>query len=458
MELPYADGPGPPERFLDLHRFWSGETIAALEDIEAIRRQYAPQVPTGSNLWDTANRKGFDYLRSYKNYVTYGAEGFYPGTALDAVVGELQTKGDLSTPFWFNEFVTGGSGTYGNTKGEIRMWAYLGLLNYGQSYLAWTFNTHLGGEEQALFGLLDHDGTPSWKYDEFGQIAHEFAKIQNLGFPRYHTPEVAIAYSFDTDIASHIPGNANNSTAHYWSIPYQEQVNGAFAPFFRDNVVAAFINLADAKLSGYKLVVVPGDYIMDPQSSAALRSYVQAGGTVVMTAFSAKADENSRWFGTPLPGSLSDVFGLRTSQFYRPDTSPGYTYQGLTAQAKHPFYEVLEPQTAQVIARLSNVPDNVPAITENSFGKGHAFYLALPAGESTLEPLVRSLYKQLQIEPGPVTPDGVYARRVEGRVLYVNTTAAPATIAINGDKQGVLTGKQYHGSLVLAPYVVDLLQ
>lgn len=458
VELPYVDGPGPPERLLDLHRFWSDQTLGALEEIESIRRQYAPQIPTASNLWDTAERKGFDYLGSYKNYVTYGAEGFYPGTALDTVVGELLTKGDLPTPTWFNEFVTGGSGSYASAKGTIRMWAYLGLLHYGQTYLAWTFNTHQGGEEQALFGLLDHDGTPSWKYDEFARVAREFAQVEKLGFPRYHTPEVAIAYSFDSYIASLYPGGANSSTAHYLSIPYRDQIDGAFAPFFRDNIDAAFVNLAHAKLSGYKLVVVPGDYILDPRSSEVLRAYVENGGTVIMTAFSAKADEHSRWFGSPLPGTLSDVFGLRTSQFYRPETPPAFTYRGTAAQAKHSFFEVLEPHTAQVLARFSNVAENTPAITENTFGRGHAFYLALPAEEATLEPLVRSLYGRLDIRPGPATPDGVYARTVEGRNLYVNTTSESVTIPVRGDKQGILTGKLYHNALILAPYGVDLLQ
>ena len=124
--------------------------------------------------------------------MSYGAEGFYPTDPLRASVDVLLTKGDLPTPTWYNEFVTGGPGNYG-TKGTIRMWAYVGLIDYGQTYLAWTFNTHQDGEEQALFGLLDHDGAPSWKYREFAQIASEFAKLEHLGFPRYHKPDVAIA-------------------------------------------------------------------------------------------------------------------------------------------------------------------------------------------------------------------------------------------------------------------------
>ena len=72
-------------------------------------------------------------------------------------------------------------------------------------------------------------------------------------------------------------------------------------------------------------------------------------------------------------------------------------------------------------------------------------------------PLYRQLYASLGIAPGPVTPDGVYARAVEGRVLYVNTTGEARDIAIAGAKSGVLSGKQWQGSLHLEPLGVELL-
>jgi beta-galactosidase len=455
VNLPYGDGPGAPEPYLDLHRFWSDESIAALLEIDAVRERYAPEVPTASNLWDYSPRRGFDYFKAYKKFVTYGAEGFYPGTALDTVAGALLTKGDLPTPLWFNEFITGGSGSYGGPKGSIRMWAYLALLNYGQTFLAWTFNTHLGGEEQALFGLLDHDGTPSWKYEEFKQIATEFAQLQNLGFPRFQKPEVAIAYSFESSIASHPPNGT--SARNYYSTPYREQVDSALQPFFEDNIDAAIINIAYDSLD-YKLLIVPGDYVMDEASATAIRNYVKGGGTVIMTAFSAKVDEHNQWFNTPLPGRLSDVFGIRTSQFYRPATPPALSFGGRSLQATNSFYEVLEPRTASTLASFTGLPEPSPAITENEYGKGHAIYLATPAQTSILGPLVESLYTELKIERGPVTPPGVYARVVDGRTLYVNSTGETKTVAIDGDKRGVITNKRYKDSLTMAPYQVDLLQ
>ena len=457
VQLPYADGPSPPERYLDLHRFWSDATISVLEDLEKVRERNVPNLPAVSNLWDWAWRRGFDYLSSYKKYVSYGAEGFYPANPLDVSFGALLEKGDLSTPAWFNEFTSGSGGSYGGPKGIIRMWAYLALIDYGQTFLAWTFNTHRGGEEQALFGLLDHDGTPSWKYYEYKQIANEFSKLQHLGFPRYHKPKVAIAYSFESNIASH-PSGPSNTVRSYFSAGYIEQVESAMQPFFEDNIDVALINVGHSNLEAYKLLVLPADYLMDIASADAIRNYVRQGGTVIMTAFSAKVDETNQWFDTPLPGRLSDVFGIRTSEFYRPSTPPEIILNGRAEKASIGFYEVLEPRTAKAMASFTNTPEKSPAITVNNYGKGRAIYVGVPAQMSVLAPLVRSLYTDLGIQKGPETPAGVYARVVEGRTLYVNTTCQERTVTVSGTKRGIISGQSYDGVIRLKPYDADLVE
>ncbi len=460
VDLPLGNGPGPSERYLDLHRFWSDVSVARLQDLEDIRRRNMPDVPSISNLWDTAPRRGFDYLSTYKSYVSYGTEGFYPGDPVSGSLLALTEKGDLTTPIWFDEFVAGGGGWYGE-PGRSRMYAQLALLIGGQSVLAWTFNSHLGGEEQTLFGLLDHDSTPSWKLDEFARIASDYKLLSKYGFPRYTHPQVAIAYSFDSFIDSFIdshPDGPSNSAREYFKTPYTEQVEGAFEPFFRDNIDTAIINIGHASLAPYKLVVVPADYLMDAASAKAIRDYVSSGGTVLMTAYSAKVDEHGQWFDTPLPGRLSDVFGLRTAQFYQPDVPPEFEIVGKTAKASIKYYEVLEPGTASTLASFSNIEGNPPAVTVNKFGKGQAIYLAAPSQPSLIGPVVRALYGSLGIQPGPETPEGVYARAVDGRTLYVNTTKESQDVSVGMKAHGILSNKSYAGKMELAPYQSDLVE
>ncbi len=456
VQIPYGDGPGPFERFLDLHRYWSDVTVGRLMDLEAIRKKNVPDKPTISNLWDTSGRRGFDYLSTYKQYVSYGAEGYYAGDPISGGFDSMMIKGALPTPIWFNEFQAGGGGFYG-AKGRSRMWAYFGLINGEQGLLAWTFNSHRGGEEQALFGLVDHDNSPSWKLDEWAVIASEFKKLQAMGFPREVRPQVAFAYSFESSVASD-PHSPSNTVRQYITTSYMDQEHNAFAPIFNDNIDSAVINIGHEDLSIYKLVVVPGDYLMDKASADAIRTYVINGGTVIMTAFSAKVDEHNQWFDTPLPGRLTDVFGLKTNAFYHKGGPLTGKIGDTDFSTPIDFYEVLEPSTAEVLARFSNLEGFPPVVTLNRFGKGQAIYVATPADPSVMQGLYRSLYTQLGIVPGPKTPDGVYARVVDGRTLYVNSTTDPRDIPLSGDKVGVLTGKTWHGSLHLDAYGVELLQ
>ncbi len=456
VELPYGDGPGPAERYLDLRRYWSDVTISALKDLEAVRQKNVPNAPAVSNLWDTAWSKPFDYLGSYRDYVSYGAEGFYPGEPVGASLGAMMVKGDIAAPIWFNEFTAGGGGYYG-TKGRSRMWAYIALIDQAQTILAWTFNSHLGGEEQALFGLVDHDNTPSWKVDEFAQIAREFHKLQEFGFPRMDQPQVAIAYSFDNAMVTSTPGQ-HPTVTQYYKLGYMDQVQGAYEPFFTDNIDAAVINLSYVPLEKYRLVVIPGQYLVDEKSADAVRHYVQNGGTVIMTGYSDKADADGQWFDTPLPGRLTDVFGLHTNAFYRAEKPLQMMIGGKAVTAKDRYYEVLELSTAKPLARFTTTPEKSVAVSINHFGKGQAIYVATASQASVIEPLVRTLYPELGIAQGPKTPAGVYARVVDGRTLYVNSTTSPKIIKISGSKTGALSGKRYTGSLRLEGYGVELLQ
>ncbi len=456
VDLPYVRGPGPNERYLDLRRYWSDDTIGVLKDLEAVRKVYAPNLPVASNLWPTAWGKGFDYLRSWDEISTYGAQGFYPGDPLGAGFEVMMNKASHTTPIWFNEFTAGGGGYYGE-PGRSRMWAYFGLLYYSQTFLAWTFNSHLGGEEQALFGLIDHDDRPSWKVDEFKRIASEFRTLKTMGFPRYRTPEVAIHYSFDTNWLTN-PPDGPNTMKEYFKGNYTDQVKAAFAPFFRDNIDAAVIDIGHDPIDKYKLIVLSSAYLIDDATAAAVRHYVANGGTLIMTGYSAKVDATGKWFNTPLPGRLTDVFGLRTNEFYRSWNPLVVSFQGKQLTGSDNYYEVLEPSTAKTLAVFENTPTKSPAITVNKYGKGRAIYLATAAQAPFIEPLIRSLYGELGIERGPSTPEGVVARMVDGRTLYVNTMNASATVRFEGTKTGILSHKSYVQKIDLQPYGAELLQ
>jgi beta-galactosidase len=456
IRIPSVAGVGPNERYLDMRRFWSDATLDVLKDLESIRKKHAPTKPAISNLFSDAVRRGFDYLSTYRQYTTHGAFGYYAGNVTAGAFETMMMKGAMTSPVWFNEFQAGNFAFYGE-KGRSRMLTYFGLLNGGQGMLAWTFNSHLGGEEQIIFGLIDHNDRPSWKLDEWGAISREFKTMQTLGFPRELKPEIAVSYSWESRQAASRQAEGIRLNKYY-STPYRDHKHNAFAPLYNDNIDVAVLNIGHEDLGRYKLLVIPGEYLMDKAATAAVRKYVGDGGTVVMTALSAKVDGNNQWYGTDLPGGLSDVFGLRTQEFYNHPVPLAGAIDGVEFKTTLNLYEVLEPSTAQVLARFSNVEGAPPVVTMNRYGKGGAIYVATQAQPSVLQPLYRQLYRELGIKRGPVTPEGVYARVVDGRTLYVNTTKKGVEVDIAGQGKGILSGKSWNGKLQLGAYGVDVVE
>lgn len=449
-QIRFPDASSPAERYLDMRRFWSDAAVDVLKDLESIRKKYAPTKAALSNLWPDGPRLGFDWLTTYRQYATHGAFGYYANDVLDGAYSTMEAKAGMSAPVWFNEFQAGREGYYGE-KGRSPMLAYLGLLNGGQGVLAWTWNSHLGGEEQILFGLLDHDDTPSWKLDEWGRLAREFQMMQKLGFPREMKPEVAISSSWESMVAA-------DRVKDYYATPYSVQKRNAFDPLYNDNIDTAVINIKYEDLSRYKLLVIPGEYLMDRSATDAVRKYVSNGGTAVMTASSDKVTENNQWYNTSLPGNLTDVFGLKTHAFDKNLPPLTGVINGVPFKTSINSYELLEPSTAEILARFSNVEGNPAVVTVNRFGKGRAIYVATQAQPSVLQPLYRYLYRELGIKRGPLTPAGVYARVVNGRTLYVNTNRNAVEIDIEGEKKGVLSGKSWSGKLLLGSNGVDVLE
>ena len=206
----------------------------------------------------------------------------------------------------------------------------------------------------------------------------------------------------------------------------------------------------------YKLVVVPGLYLLDKAGADNLRKFVLNGGTAIMTAYSAKVNENNQWHETSLPGRLTDVFGLRTNEFY--DARVLKTRVGSEEVTLDiGFHEILEPSTAEVLAQFTNLDQAPPSVTVNAFGRGRAIYVATHAQRQIMRPFYQQLYDTLGIQPGPKTPDGVYARVIEGRTLYVNSTGEPKEIPIEGTMTGLLSGKKWSGTLKLDPLDAELL-
>ena len=451
---------GPPERRLDFRRFVSDEVAGFFGRLLERVNAGAPGALTTTNMWYYSSTKYFDYAPiAYAGKLSRGGCGFYPGVSLhdrldDALFGIARIQFENTTPFWCTEFVSDTA-----VPGAMRRAAYASLMMGNQLACVWTWQTMPAGEEQFLQGLVDWDGQPNRKYYEYKAIAGEFRKIAPYGFPYRPHAEVALAFSFPSQIAS-----ASFPESH------DQQVETMFSWLNKHNLDVRVVDPTLSKLR-YKLLVLPGLAVMDEVSAANIRAFVHAGGTVVMTGYSAVLNESGQAFETTHPGRLNDVFGIRVGGFEEsrlmnelskvgttgPHLRVNYRSHELSCESTR--FDVIEPKGAEVLGRIVGLDRDYPLVTTHRYGTGTAIYLGVPASDSLLEAILGDLVDQLDIKKGPAVPEGVMARQIDSKhFLYLNLEGTAKQVVVQGPSRSILNDRKYENGFVLDPFQPDFVE
>ena len=450
-----------PERMLDFRRFVSDEVNSILFKVLDVVNKNAPNALTNTNAWYYSPLKYFDYSQiAYSGKMTREGCGFYPGTTLttnfgvmNALFGISRIQFESTNPFWCSEFTTMTA-----VPNAIRKQAYSTLFYGNQMVCGWTWQSMHAGEEQYLEGLLDWDGIPNRKYDEYKQIATEFKKIEKF-FPYKLQSEVGLAFSYPSQIAS-----------SSFPVQHENQLQACWNLFYWRNMDANIVEISKSSLN-YKLLFVPGVTVMDETTATKIRDFVKNGGTVIMTSNSAVVDETGQVFASTRPGRLNDVFGIRVGSYEETEMineisgksykgkKMEFTYKGKSINTESARFDIIEPKGAEVIGSITSLDKDYPIMTSNKYGKGHAIYVGLPADGSTLNHLLDELINELSIKKGPDVPSGVMARQIdEKHVLYLNVSGEPKEIKMNGKSRSILFDKDYTGNFTISPYEPELIE
>lgn len=466
---------GAPEARLDMRRFFADGIEGFITKLKETVERCAPGIPHSSNHYAELEELGFDYLNTYGDFVDYPGMGFYPGYQITEryhfMAGNYNFRlAETGRSMWCLEFQVGGQGVHHGPYGTIRMQAMLCLLNRGQMILGWTWRSMLAGEEQYLCGILGHDGLPTVNYREYQEIAGDMQKLQQYAFPYLPRPEIAVAWSFD-----------NDRVVQYGRAQYHQTSRQNLAEIqsvFHDlNLDYNTIGLKNRKQE-YKLLILPGYVLMSQEEAAEVRRFVEQGGTVIMTAYSATVDEHSQVFSTPRPGRLEDVFGIRVAGFDRTGAewrdfagnaelvedekgkrellkvSGAVTGEAFYIDVE--YYEELELHTAREYAAF--VDKGSCAVSVNTYGEGKAYYVAAETNKDLLEWLIKEIAPSIGLREGLKVPEGIQAREIaQGQRFYVNTTRNAVLVPLEKPGEGVLSGQQYQDALLLEPYDAELV-
>ncbi len=325
-------------------------------------------------------------------------------------------------------------------EGWMRLWAYRALAHGACGTIFFRWRTACFGQEQHADGILPHGGQENRRYRELARMGAELKQVSERIDATQVVSQAAIVMGYEGRWAM----EAGLNIPAMWGEKDAARIHEAF---LRRNIpIDAFDPHGD--LSKYKLVIAPRLWLVDERIAANLRSFVEKGGLLCLTAASGVVDEFNKSFFTPRPGPLALLSGIEVSDLSplsQPAALASQAVPGLQGGQAVILADEIHPTSAEVLATFnSGWRKGLPALTRNTYGQGQVFYLGTVLEGETLTALVDYLCAQAGIEAGPVTPEGVYAYERRGekeRLLFlINQNEQPQQVQLEEGWQDLFTG------------------
>lgn len=288
----------------------------------------------------------------------------------------------------------------------------------GVCYFQWRAGR--GGMEKLHGSVLMQDAPHDTRV--FREVAALGAELQALsGIAGAAIPSsVAVVWDIDSEWARSLNSGLYSLpwprvAAHAWHRPLWERGIGV-------DVVDATRDFA-----AYRVVIVPGVFLLRPGFAERLQAAARAGTQVVIDGLSAWVDQDMACVTGGRPGPLGEALGLRCEEFdqLRDDESVplddphGWLGAGATAQQ---WVDRIQVADAEVMVRLAGgFHDGFPAVTRKALGAGHMWYVAVGLTPAARVHLLAKLCAAAHVVPClPHLPAGVIAReRTQPGARYV---------------------------------------
>ena len=210
--------------------------------------------------------------------------------------------------------------------------------------------------------------------------------------------------------------------------------------------IAADVISEEQALSRYDLVIAPTLYLIKDGAAERIAEYVKNGGTFVGTCLTGLADRDDLCFLGGFPGGvLKDVFGVwceETDALGDGESVP-VSYNGKSYAATE-ICDILHLRTAEALGEYDGeFYAGTPAVTENRYGKGAAYYVAFRADGALIRDLCGALIEKTGLTPDldAALPTGVSARRRGDLTFVMNFSDRDREIACETAHRDLLTGE-----------------
>ena len=352
--------------------------------------------------------------------------------------------------------------------GQLRLLAFSHLGSGADMVEYWHWHSLHNACETYWKGVLSHDFSENHVYKEACTIGADLKRL---------SPEL-LHLKKQNDVAIMVSNESLSALRTFLRsggfVTYNEVVMDLFTALYEQNyecdIIPAYAPFETLKQ--YKAILTPALYCASEETLNNLKQFTAEGGLLISTFKTGFSDENAKVYADTQPHILHEVFGAQYNQFSIAEnmdvngdgTSDTYISGNTRIDG---FFECLEITSGKQLLHYHHRNwEQYAAASENTYGKGKAFYLACALPKENLKLFLKKALASAGITPGydasfPVIhKQGTNENGRTIRYIY-NYSFMPQRITIpEGRYTELISGKTYTGGekTVLEPWAFLILR
>lgn len=441
------------------NRFVSDSHISFYENEIAPLREITPDIPITTNFMDMYD--GIDYqkfashldLISWDNYPAWDRGRNGEIAVRTAFAHDAFRSMKNGQPFFMMESTPSLVNWHEVNKlpkpGMQELSSIQAVAHGADSVQYFQWRKSQGGHEKYHGAVVDHCGHENTRV--FRDVTRLGTALQKLGsvVGGYTQAKVAVIYDWENSWAvKHFCGFNNINRK------YVDECVKWYKPFY-DSGIAVDIIPMDADFSKYDLVIAPMLYMLKDGTAERIEKYVADGGNFVAGYLFGFVDSDDMCFLGGFPaGRLKEVFGVWCEETDSlPEGIKNKAVYGTKEYDVVHICDIIHANTAKVLATYGeDFYAGMPALTQNSFGKGKAYYAAFRNDGDFTADFCKELAMTIGIEPDAAiaAPDKVSVRKRGNAVFIMNFSDKEAEIELDREYRNIITDEKVSGKVMLS--------
>lgn len=442
---------------LEFERFASDSQIEYQDIQSRILKEYTDGFVTTNATGLATN--SIDYYKSTKELTTYTFD-YYPGlrnASVDSFPYAFARGIKGGKHFGVMEFMSGGghrfsgSGRQQPNPGALKQAVIQSFAHGADLMLHFQYRTFPFGAEQLNYAIVDMDGVPRRRYYEMKETAALLKKLSVYEEAEFEN-DTAILLDYDCHWALRIKP-VNDPVYNYLNYA------GELFHCLEKEGIGCDVLSYDADLSRYKVVILPGAFILKKEYREKLKTYVKQGGRLIATFLTSVKNEDNVGYTQSLPAGLTDLFGV-TVEEVEPIFEDNHAELRLmlgeqeVTTSDEGWCDLLGGSAEMIGTYTDTYKAGSGIVSRNTYGDGYAYYIGTGISEDAMRGLLGQICTEASVKKAPFEiPEQVEVvrRSWKGKNCYyfINFAQKRVEIPLTEVYRNLITEEEVRDSLIM---------